>query len=484
MSLMPASPEDLTPGHRPYEPFGAALKLMRCRGSEVLISGPAGTGKSRACLEKLHVCAEKYPGMRGLILRKTRESLSEAALFTFENKVVPEGHPILAGPRRNCRQVYRYANGSQIVVGGMDKASKVMSTEYDLAYVQEAIELVEDDWESVTTRLRNGVMPYQQLIADTNPDTPTHWLKRRCDAGKTLMLESRHEDNPTVTAAYLGKLDNLTGPRYHRLRLGKWVQAEGVVYEGWDRSVHLIDRFPIPVHWPRYWSVDFGYTNPFVCQFWAADGDGRLYRYREIYHSKRLVEDHARAILAEFEVECRAGAEYYKARVGEQGALEAARSQLAPHFIVCDHDAEDRATLERHLQMRTTPAKKDRSPGIQAVASRLKVAGDGKPRLLLLRNSVVARDPVLDEARKPLCTEEEIDAYIWDTTSGRQQGEVPVDKDNHGLDALRYVVAKLDSGCFGVIPEQPPPHVPRTLGPRRARQSAAARRGLFGHRGY
>jgi len=364
----------------------------------------------------------------------------------------------------------------------MDKSTRIMSSEYDIVYVQEATELVENDWEALTTRLRNHRVSFQQIIADCNPDTPTHWLKRRCDAGKTRMLESRHEDNPTVTAAYLAKLDNLTGPRYYRLRLGKWVQAEGVVYEGWDRSIHLIDRIPIPVHWPRYWAVDFGYTNPFVCQFWAADDDGRLYRYREIYHSKHLVEDHARAILAEFEAECRAGAEYYKARVGEQRAMDAARSQLAPHFIVCDHDAEDRATLERYLEMKTTPARKDISPGIQAVASRLKVAGDGKPRLFLLRNSVVARDPVLDEAKKPLCTEEEIDAYVWDTSSGRRQGEVPVDRDNHGLDALRYVVAKLDGGSFVVIPQQPPPRPPRSLQPRA--RSAAARRGLFGHRGY
>jgi phage terminase large subunit len=417
--------------------------------------------------------------MRGLILRKTRESLSEAALFTFEDKVVPEGHPILAGAKRNCRQVYRYPNGSQIVVGGMDKASKVMSTEYDMAYVQEAIEILEDDWESVTTRLRNQVMPFQQLIADTNPDTPTHWLKRRCDAGKTRLLESRHEDNPSVTADYLAKLDNLTGPRYYRLRLGKWVQAEGVVYEGWDRHLHLIDRFPIPLQWPRYWSVDFGFTNPFVCQFWAADGDGRLYRYREIYHSKRLVEDHAKAILGEFEAECRAGAEYFKPRVGAERALEAARSQLAPCFIICDHDAEDRATLERYLRRHTMPATKDISPGIQAVASRLKVAGDGKPRLFLLRNSLVARDPVLDEARKPLCTEEEIDAYVWDTASGRRHGEIPIDRDNHGLDALRYVVAKLDGSWCGVIPQQPPPRPRRSLEPR-WEGSAAVRRGLFG----
>jgi phage terminase large subunit len=47
MLLGPVSPEDLTPEHRPYRPLGAALQLLRCRDPEVLISGPANTGKSR-----------------------------------------------------------------------------------------------------------------------------------------------------------------------------------------------------------------------------------------------------------------------------------------------------------------------------------------------------------------------------------------------------------------------------------------------------
>ena len=32
--------------------------------------------------------------------------------------------------------------------------------------------------------------------------------------------------------------------------------------------------------------VDFGYTNPFTCQWWAMDHDGRLYLYREIFHQE------------------------------------------------------------------------------------------------------------------------------------------------------------------------------------------------------
>jgi PBSX family phage terminase large subunit len=394
------------------------------------MSGPAGTGKSRACLEKLHMLAELVPGCRLLILRRTRASLTETALVTYEQHVVPEGHPCLNGPQREGRSIYRYPNGSTIAVGGLDKPGKVMSSEWDAVYIQEAIELTEDGWEAVTTRLRNGKLPYQQLLADTNPDSPRHWLKKRCDAGKTRILESRHEDNPVLWdgqhwtprgQTYLARLDALTGPRKLRLRHGRWVQAEGVVYEGWDPSVHLIDRFEVHSDWPRIWSIDFGFVNPFVCQFWAVDPDGGLVRYRELYHTRRLVEDHARRL------------------------LEIAAGEPLPVAIVCDHDAEDRATLERHLGLPTLAANKERSPGFQAVAARL-ARTNGRPRLLLMRDSLDERDRLLDEAKKPCCTEEEFDGYVWDTRGNRARGEEPVKADDHGLDALRYLVWTLDCG--------------------------------------
>jgi hypothetical protein len=161
-----------------YFPRGAADELMGCRDTEVLIEGPAGTGKSRAALQKLHYAALKYPGMRALLIRKTRESLTESALVTFEEKVLPPDSPMAAGAKRNVRQSYDYPNGSCIVVGGMvagdkDRSAKIMSTEYDLIAAFEATELAEDDWEKLLTRLRNGKMPYQQAIADCNPGAPT-----------------------------------------------------------------------------------------------------------------------------------------------------------------------------------------------------------------------------------------------------------------------------------------------------------------------
>jgi len=412
--------------HVDFRPIGAVRDAWVSRDKELVVCGPAGTGKTRGLLELVHLRALKHPGSRTLLCRKTRTSLTQTALVTFDKEVDPS---LDGAVWRTTEQEYRYPNGSVVVVGGLDReGQKVFSGQYDQVYVNEATELSETEWENLTTRLRNGRMPLQQILADCNPDRPTHWLKRRADSGRVAMLDSRHEDNPRLFdgkgwtpegRAYLAVLDALTGPRRLRLRHGRWVQAEGVVYPEWDPAVHLLPRFAVPAHWPRVWVVDFGYTNPFVWQHWAIDGDGRLYLVRQIYRTKQLVSDHAKAILA------------------------ATEGQPAPLGIVCDHDAEGRATLEAELKMPTMPAVKmgARPAGIEFVQRRLRPAGDGLPRLFVLRDSLVERDQELDDAKKPCRTEDEFDSYVW-ADRGRDE---PVKSDDHGMDCVRYLCYALDA---------------------------------------
>lgn len=434
-----------------YAPRGLAKRLFSTRDGEVLMAGPAGTGKSRACLEKLHAMALLNPGMRGLIVRKTLTSLGTTALDTWRKFVATEsilnGDVEYYGGSASEPAQYRYTNGSAIVIGGMDRPSKIMSSEYDVVYVQEATELTENDWEAITTRLRNWKISFQQLMADCNPDTGTHWLKVRFDKGATAsgkritMLESRHEDNPRLYddagqltefgTEYMAVLDGLTGVRKARLRYGLWVSAEGMIYEEeWDPAIHLIDRFPIPASWPRHWSIDFGYRNPTVIQWWAVDPDGRSILYREIYHTKRTVEVHA-AQVAEI---------MYENPKQIDGQWTGKLKEPWPQSVITDHDAEGRATFENALGLTTTAAHKSVKEGIEAVQERLKPAGDGKPRLMIMRDACYERDQSLEDDKKPTCTAEEIPGYIWATTAKEQ----PVKENDHGCDAKRYHVAHQD----------------------------------------
>jgi PBSX family phage terminase large subunit len=445
--------------HR-FSPKGACGDIFTCRDPEVLVAGPAGTGKSRACLEKLHLMCLLNPGMRGLICRKTATSLSSTALVTWRKFVVAEalnsGDVNYYGGSAQEPASYRYRNGSTVVIGGLDKIEKIMSSEYDLVYVQEATDLTENDWESITTRLRNWQVSFQQILGDCNPSHPTHWLKTRCDNGQTTMFQSTHEDNPILFAdgamtergrAYLSKLDRLTGVRYQRLRLGNWVAAEGVIYEDFS-DVHMLSGIPeewrkgealdhagIPISWPRFWAVDFGFTNPFTCQWWAEDPDGRLYMYREIYYTRRTVDQHAKTIMA---------------AVAPQGRW----LEPKPHVVTCDHDAEGRVVFERETDLSTSPAHKAVTEGIQAVQVRLRDAGDGRRRLYLLRDALVEADPELVDSSKPTCLYEEIPGYVWDrkkNTRNPEEKDEPKKADDHGCDAMRYVVAERDFGIRAIF---------------------------------
>ena len=121
-----------------------------------------------------------------------------------------------------------------------------------------------------------------------------------------------------------------------------------------------------------------------------------------------------------------------------------ASDEPRPVAVICDHDAEDRATFERHTGLPTVPAHKTVSDGIQAVAARLQVGANGRPCIFFLRDSLVQRDPLLDEQKMPCCTEEEFDSYIWNVNAGRAKGEEPVKENDHGMDTTRYMVAQLD----------------------------------------
>lgn len=430
-----------------YVPRGAAYSLFKSKTSQIVLSGPAGTGKSRACLEKLNLLNLLNPGARTLVVRKTLASLGSTGLVTWREKVVKEGleHGVLSffgGSAQEPAQ-YKYSNGSVLVVGGMDKATKIMSSEYDAIYVQEATELDENDWEMLDTRLRNGRISFQQLMADCNPDKPTHWLKQRADRNSTLMLHSEHRDNPVLFGpdgqptefgqTYLEKLSKLSGVRKLRLCDGIWAAAEGLVYEDFDPNVHLVDRFPIPWDWPRCWTIDFGYTNPFVCQFWAEDPDGRFFRYREVYYSRRTVDRHCETI-ARLVME--------NPVKSSDGSWQGKWLEPQPVDVICDHDAEGRAVLENCLGLSTRNAHKAVTEGIQAVQGRLIAADDGKPRLYFMRDSLVERDPELADAKKPCCTEDEITGYIWED-KGK---ETPRKQDDHGLDCTRYRVAEMEFG--------------------------------------
>jgi PBSX family phage terminase large subunit len=383
-----------------YFPQGACRDLFFCLDPEVLIEGPAGTGKSLACLKRLDRNAVKYPGCRQLILRKTRESLTQSALVTFERHVIIPGGRVRF---HTTLQSYLYPNGSAIVVGGLDKDTKVMSAEYDAVYVQEATELAEPEWETLTTRLRHGVIPHQQMIADCNPSSPNHWLNKRCNAGKTTRIVGTHEDNPVLWdareqrwtdegVAYMARLEALTGHRYQRLRLGKWVAAEGLVYPGFrPEQIQTVDC----EGWGTVMGLDLGTRNPTAMHVYRHAGD-RIHVESEFY----------RTGLGSEEIETEAEARYHAAKA---------------EWIVVDPSAAGLIVTLEKKGLKVKKAINDILVGISRVTSALP-------------------DLTVDPSCVNMIAEFESYAYA---TGQKTERDVPVKANDHALDELRYVCMEL-----------------------------------------
>jgi PBSX family phage terminase large subunit len=391
-------------------------------------------------IEKSLAASITVPMHRSLWLRKTRASLTESIMQAFEDyTLTDELHAQVGYCSRGHRQNYTFANGSMIVPSGMDTPDRLLSTEYDKIYIFQCEELSERDYQFAISRLSGKASKYRQIGSDCNPQHPGHWLNRRFMRPGTQRIQSRHEDNPRWHDGkdwtpegldLLATLNTLTGVQRERLLYGRWSASEGMVYDNYDVGKHIIDEMPKGWEsWRKVRAIDFGYTNPFVCQWWAIDGDGRAFLYREYVKAGVTVKNHAE------EIKRLSGSETY-----EQ--------------TIADHDAEDRATLAE-CGISTVAAIKDVSRGIQAVADRLRLAGDGKPRLFVLRSSLVSPAP----EGKPYGFLAEIEGYLWHPAKdGKADKEEPIKQNDHSMDTARYAMMAIDKPIVPIFafPDEEP----------------------------
>ena len=398
-----------------FTPLQWQIPAWRDKTSIMLLTGAAGGGKSRIAAEKFHAFMLKYPNATGIVGRKDRTSANRSVVQFLLHTVMQDTS---WGEWHKSEGLFSYRNGSQAwVVGLNDEAQREglrsigKDGSVDLAWFEEANKLSGDDHSEIIARMRGNAGGWRQIIYSTNPDGPEHWIKKQLiDGRQASVYYSRPEDNPNNPQDYLDNLQNLVGVAHDRLWLGLWVQAEGAIYPEFDSNVHLVDKVPATMGGRYVMSVDFGYTNPFSASLWFIDHDGMLYHYKQIYHTKRTVEDHCKDIK--------------KMVAGLQ--IEA---------WITDHDAEDRATLEKHLGVRTIAAYKSVLPGIEAVKKRLK-----DNRIKYNRGALQELDIELEKNKQPTCMIDEIPAYRW---SDKKQ-DTPVKEKDHALDEMRYLVAYVD----------------------------------------
>lgn len=293
------------------------------------------------------------------------------------------------------------------------------------AYCDEVTLLDEGFFTMLLSRLSQ---PGAKLIGTTNPDSPSHWFYRRfrSRAGELdlLLFPFSLEDNVFLDPDYLRALKReYTGVFYDRYILGRWVQAEGLVYPMFSPGLHVAelpeeregrdrgagaDRGPGREGAEWYLSVDYGTVNPCAMGLWRLQ-DGVGYQAAERYYDggscRRQKTDE----------------EYY-------ADLEALAGERPIRYVVVDPSAASFiACIRRHGRFSVRKADNRVLDGIRTVGALLQA---GRIKI------------------HPGCTDtiREFGLYRWaeggegSGSSGRPAAdrEQVVKADDHAMDQLRY----------------------------------------------
>lgn len=403
------------------------------------------THNSYACVYKCVLLAFLYPGIQIAFVRKNYASLNTSVIpgtlkpilqsaglnttTSFYGNNRPEWYDFPKA--KSTRHGIVYEGESRIWFGGMDNPTKVLSSARDIIYCNQPEELTLKDWEYLVTRAtgRAANAPYSQVIGDCNPDVSKHWIKEGAEQGRWPLYNAVHQDNPTLYdhkkkewtergKRTLKILSGLTGDRYKRLFLGQWVGREGMIYSDvWTPETHIVQNpEPVDYEWPRFWVVDFGFSpDPMCISFFALRPDGVYVRYKLVYITNMTVENHAKRL-----------ADWIQTGV-----------EPRPFQIIADHDADGRATLEFHLGIKVTPAKKRIWDGIEATKAFLNPKQPGGSRILFYPNwyALVEEDPILKQNHQPLGFTEEVEGYVVNPKTAMPDSRCP----DHEADCVRYL---------------------------------------------
>jgi PBSX family phage terminase large subunit len=275
---------------RPTAVQKKALGLLKGGGKHILLFGGSRSGKTTVLVMAIIYRALRFAGSRHLICRyrakDARSSvLRETLLPRLEDTVGRGGYTYLAH-----ESVVTLYNGSEIWIGGLgdrEQADKILGHEYNTIYFNEISQL---SYAAVTTaysRLAMRIPGCRNLfVYDCNPGSPLHWaykifvLKKTFLSGEPLERPELYASmvlNPEDNREHLPEdyipdvLDALPEKQRARFRDGRWVKADGVIYDKFDEAM-IVKAADLPKEFDRCAAgQDFGLNITFVKIGWAGE---------------------------------------------------------------------------------------------------------------------------------------------------------------------------------------------------------------------
>ena len=292
---------------------GPQTDFLAASETDVLYGGAAGGGKSYAMLVDPLRYAHRG-AHRALILRRSMPELRE--LIDKSRELYPKAFP--GCKYKEVEKLWNFPSGAKIEFGFLERDADVYRYQGQayswIGFDEITHQATEFSWNYLASRLRTTdpeIIPYMRCTA--NPGgVGAHWVKKRyidpappnesfkgSDGLIRKFIPARLDDNPYLASdgRYEQMLKALPATQRRQLLEGDWEVAEGAAFTEFDRNIHIIDPFEIPIHWDRVKGIDYGYASESACVWGAIDrDDNTLIIYRELYRKGLLATDLAQLI--------------------------------------------------------------------------------------------------------------------------------------------------------------------------------------------
>lgn len=244
-----------------------------------------------------------------------------------------------------------------------------------------------------------------------NPAGPYHWFKINwIDKHKEKHLIYLHftmDDNLSLSERVKERYRSMySGVFYQRYILGKWAVAEGLIYDMFDKAMHVISKVKDAMLPKYYISCDYGTQNATVFLLWHKAATGTWLCEKEYYYSGR--DEHKQKTDSEYADD-----------------LDEFLNGITIEAVILDPSAASFKAELKKRGYRVKKAKNDVENGIRFVGT------------CLIRNLICFTDSCK-------YAQKEFASYVWDSKASERGEDKPVKENDHVMDAVRYF-------CYTVI---------------------------------
>ena len=387
--------------------------FWNCRKRYRVLKGGKGSKKSTTTALNLIYRLMRYPESNILVVRAVMNTHRDSTFAQLEWAQEKLGVAHLWHNTVSPLEMVYIPTGQKILFRGFDDVLKLASTTVKKGYlcwvwIEEAFEIgSEADFEKLDLSVPRGNVPdhlFKQTTLTFNPWSEKHWLKKRffdserpdADSYSTNYLINEFLD--ATDRAVFERLKEENPRRYAVSGLGEWGIAEGLIYENWEvkdfNPAELGKETEEEWQYASFFGLDYGYTNdPTAFIAFAVNPlKKQIWIYDEHYETRMLNSDIAKMITEKG---------YAKERIRADAAEPKSNDDL-------------------------------KRLGIARIAPSVK----GK-------DSIVNGISKIQEYRifvKPSCknTIAELSSYCWKKDKSDNGINVPEDKNNHLMDAMRY----------------------------------------------